>query len=214
MSRRKSVMEESSTVAPIAVCLTWKDSLKSFSAVLQQGFILEARVNCSMSEILCEQYGVTREYLRERINTIFLDGKPVDDVDSGIIKDKSVLALSAAMPGFVGAAFRKSGFYAAMRREIKYTGDRNRVGEEEGSFILKLYNLVAEELGPLFLRNGILIQAELLGDFLQNRSEKFWLGCLKTSVDDREMELSTFRDGKWLPKSGLVQLRVVEDSSV
>jgi hypothetical protein len=207
-------MKDPGTVPVVAVCLAWQaDALSHFSPLLQQGFMLKAQVNSSISDVLCNQFCLSQDYLRRRINTIFLDGKPVDDVDSAVIRNKSVLALSAAMPGFVGAAFRKGGFYAAMRRDITYVEDPSHNTADEGYFCLKLYNLVATELAALFLNPGILVESDALQHFLENRSEKFWSGCLKCTVNDREIDLDNFREGEWMKGSDLVHFRVIDDGS-
>jgi len=86
-----------------------ENHLNTLSIILQQGFLLKAQVGCSMKRFLIEGIGLSPEYIAERIQTIFLDGSPVDDLDSAIIKDGSHLALSAAMPGLVGAAMRRGG---------------------------------------------------------------------------------------------------------
>jgi hypothetical protein len=56
--------------------------------------------------VLCDQFQVETDYLENRIKTIFLDGKPVDDEDKAVLKNGSTLALSAAMPGLVDSTFR------------------------------------------------------------------------------------------------------------
>ena len=105
----------------ITISLAWNPArLSDFGHILQQGFKLRARLGTSIRQVLCDQFGVDHDYLDKRINTIFLDGKAVDDVDSSTIREGSVLALSAAMPGFVGAAFRKGGYYSAMRGAISH----------------------------------------------------------------------------------------------
>jgi hypothetical protein len=211
-SMQHQITKEPNAVPVVAVCLTWqRDCLPHFSPLLQQGFLLKARLNLSIPEILCNQFGLSQDYLRQRINTIFLDGKPVDDVDSAIIKSRSVLALSAAMPGFVGAAFRKGGFYAAMRRDITYVEESRPDSTDEGFFRLKLYNMVATELAPLFLNSGIFIESEAVKHFLENRSERFWLGCLKCSANGNAMDVVSFRERTWLVGSDFAHFRVVED---
>lgn len=206
-------MKEFITLPVVSVCLTWQSgTLSHFSPLLQQGFMLKSRVNSSISEVLCGQFGLSQEYLRHRINTIFLDGKPVDDVDSAMIKNNSVLALSAAMPGFVGAAFRKGGFYAAMRKEITHMEDVSSNTVDDGHFFLKLYNLVATELADLFLDAGMLVQSDALDYFLANRSDRFWTGCLKCALNGQEISLDTFRERDWLVGSNFVHFRVVENS--
>ncbi len=50
--------------------------------LLQKGFVLEAEVGCSLRELLAERFGISAEYIENRIQTVFLDGKPVDDMDA------------------------------------------------------------------------------------------------------------------------------------
>jgi len=57
--------------------------------------------------------------VKHDIKVLFLDYSPVDDLDAAIIKDGAILALSAAMPGLVGAAMRKDGL-SWMRTSITY----------------------------------------------------------------------------------------------
>ena len=97
--------------------------LPVFFQLLQKGFRVEGNVGCSVRAFLCEQHGVAPEYLEKRIQTIFLDGKPVDDVDTAIVEDGATLSLSAALPGLVGAVMRRGGYYAPMRDQISYKGE-------------------------------------------------------------------------------------------
>ena len=106
-------------------------------------------------------------YLADRISTIFLNGKPLDDVASAVIKDGSTLALSAAMPGLVGATFRKAGCLAAFRGSITYTNrDDASVTCHDGFVTMKLFNLLISEMGPLFLERGIWVNGQVLREFL------------------------------------------------
>ena len=79
------------------------DRLSLFSPLLGQGFSLKVRTGCSIRELLCRQLGVRADYVDQRIQTIFLDGKTVDDVDTAMIRQDSTLALSAALPGLAGS---------------------------------------------------------------------------------------------------------------
>ncbi len=175
---------ESQPLSHITIGLTWNTSrLPDFGHIFQQGIKLRAQLGTSIRQVLCDQFGVSNEYLDQRINTIFLDGKAVDDVDSSTIREGSVLALSAAMPGFVGAAFRKGGFYSAMRGAISYVEDAQSRESAEGFFTLKLYNMVTKELGPAFLESGIWLEWGSLQDFLSSRPGQFWQGCMKCEVN-------------------------------
>jgi hypothetical protein len=166
------------------VKLTWDGArLHEFNGLLQRGFRLAALVGASIRDVLCTQFSVSSEYVDKRINTIFLKGKSVDDVDTAVIDDGAVLALSAAMPGFVGAAFRKGGHYAVMRREISHVQGDSSGSTRNGTFILKLYNAVADDLGPLFLGHGIEMNTAELLQFLETRPPSFGAGCTEARVD-------------------------------
>ena len=74
-----------------------KGSLSSFFPLLQKGFAVKTQAGNSIKNLLCDQFGVDAGYLEDRIQTIFLDGKPVDDAETAIVKSGSTVALSAAM---------------------------------------------------------------------------------------------------------------------
>jgi hypothetical protein len=204
---RQSKREEAETVT--SVCFTWAEGrLSDFAELLQKGVKLKAQARTSVREVLCGQFGISQEYIDQRINTIFLDGKPVDDVDSATIAAGSRLALSAAMPGFVGAALRKGGFYKSMRQTITHVEDTDAVSCSDGLFLLKLFNVVVSELGPLFLDSGIWLYRQDFERFFNTRPEEFWSGCLKCLVEDDEIELGSLYQKNWLVESPFVHLRI------
>ena len=64
------------------------------------------------------------------------------------------------MPGLVGATFRKGGALADFRKDISYVNSpaNPQDGSHEETLItLKLFNLVARELGPHLLTQGVWI---------------------------------------------------------
>jgi len=137
-----------------------------------------------------------------------LDGKAVDDIDSAIIKDGSTLALSAAMPGLVGATLRRGGHLAIFRSETTHREGKRAFSPREGMFVLKLFNLVANDLGPTFLKQGILARGEDFHGFLTSLPEEFWAGCKVAIVDGRAVGLDYLLGMKWLENYDLVMLRV------
>ncbi len=187
-----------------------EDKVPDFRRLLQRGFRLNARMGESIREVLCDQFGVSPEYLDKRINTVFLNGKPVDDVDTAMIEEGAILALSAAMPGFVGAALRKGGFYSVMRREITHAAESHADSSLHAFFRLKLFNLVAEEIGPLFLQSGIWLEPAEFDDLIGDAAADFWSGCVKVESDDREVDLGRFLSERpWAKGYDLVHLRVL-----
>jgi hypothetical protein len=144
------------------------DGIPSFFPLLQKGFMVKARVGVSVQTFLGDHFGVSPEYLRDRVKTIFLDGKSVDDLDKTLILDGSRLALSAALPGLAGAVLRRGSPFAGLRSRVA-EGEKDLPGKPEEGFVsLKLFNLLLPELGPLFLRKGILISREDFQEFWES----------------------------------------------
>lgn len=156
--------------------------------LLVAGVWVECRMGCSIRELLCRQLGVDSDYLDNVIQTVFLDGKPVDDVDNAYVEPGSTLALSAAMPGLVGATLRKGGLLAGFRHSISHEGSRNGVSERQsnGRINVKLFNLVTKELGSLFLARGVILQSSAVRELVMPA------GIVPPSVEEIAV------DGSWI----------------
>ena len=136
--------------------------------LLQKGFMVKARVGVSVQTFLGDHFALSPEYLRDRVKTIFLDGTSVDDLDKTLILDGSRLALSAALPGLAGAVLRRGSPFAGLRSRVT-EGEKGLPGKQEEGFVsLKIFNLLLPELGPLFLRKGILISREDFREFWES----------------------------------------------
>ena len=164
------------------------DRLSLFSSLLGQGFTLKVRTGCSLRELLCVQLGVSADYVDQRIQTIFLDGKAVDNIDTAVVRHGSTLALSAAMPGLAGASLRRGGAYPAMRRQISHQNKAVHNSVADGVVMLKLFNLVALELGPWFLKQGIWIRGKHIENFFTKVPDYFWLGCRAAEIDGKPLK--------------------------
>lgn len=157
--------------------------LGEFFPLLQQGFTLFCRVGCSLTSLLCEGLGLDQEYVTERITTIFLNGKAIDNLESAIVQEGATVALSAAMPGLVGATMRRGGYYAAMRGAITYRAGEGDAVAGFGAVRIKLFNLLLTELGPGFLRRGIFLPETDLLAFLARRDDPFWASCREMALN-------------------------------
>lgn len=160
--------------------------------------------------MLCGQIGLSSECVRKSISTVFLDGKPVDDIDSAVIGEGSTLALSSAMPGLVGATMRRDGFYASFRRVITYKEERQYSLRKEGLFRVKLFNLLMAGLGPLFLSRGIFLEADELKAFFAGQSDDFFYGCKDVLSEGQPMPCSSLKNTSWAPESEWINLKVCE----
>lgn len=144
------------------------DQLNDFFPLLQKGVTVPATVGCTLKSLLSDQFAIPSDYVSDRITTVFLDNRPVDDLNRAIIQDGSRVTLSAAMPGLVGATMRRGGFYAALRQGISHATDSVTAADEYGTVRLKLFNLLLAELGPLVLARGLILDHDELNDLRQN----------------------------------------------
>ena len=148
--------------------------LPRFFRILQQGFTLRTTVGRSVAAILFQELGLSGEFLDAKVQTLFLNGKTIDDPHSAVVSDGAVIALSSAMPGLVGATLRRGSTYAAMRSQITHNGSAVPLAESDGTVIVKLYNLLLDEVGAPLLQRGVSIAGQALADFLGEQDGKFW----------------------------------------
>jgi len=181
--------------------------LPRFFKLLEQGFMVTTQAGCSIKDLLCKQLGIDEEYLDSRIQTLFLDGKPVDHVAKAYIQNDATLALSGAMPGLVGATFRKGGTYAAMRNTISYSADTARKGRGEARVKLKFFNMVLKELGPIFLENGVWIRNEKFREFLSRNLEDLKAACSCIQLSDQKIDIVKLEGMDWKGSDVFLQVK-------
>jgi hypothetical protein len=158
MEKRTPDVETGSDLAPQGVELTLPDDqFIHFLPLLQKGFWVKVRLGCSVESLLGEQLGLPPEFIQNRIKTIFLDGKPVDELRQTFIGDRSILALSAAMPGLAGAALRRGNPLGSFRGSVPPGENRPAPSLGEGFLGIRLFNLLIRELGPTLLARGIFL---------------------------------------------------------
>lgn len=179
-----------------------------FLQLFQSGLYLRGETGVSVRKFLTEQAGLTGQYLEKRVQTVFLDGRAVDDLDSTKVHDGSILTLSAAMPGLLGATLRVGSRYAAMRSEISYHLDEGRPETGQGFVLLKLFNLLIRELGPGLLKKGVWTNGEKLKDFFDSLPESFWKNCTEAEVNGLPSSRKELED---LPRAGSLVMVRLED---
>ncbi len=186
------------------------EDVSSFFRILQRGFYVRAAVESPLRTFLCSGLGLSPEYVAGRITTIFLDGKPVDDLEESRVVHGSHLSLSAAMPGLVGAVLRRGSRYAAFREAITYRQDQGHQGVSEGVVHLKLFNLVMEEVGPTLLTRGVTVNSRELHEFFLSEPD-VWTACAKVLLDGAAAGRETLQDGEWPFREEFVELKVVTE---
>ncbi len=183
------------------------DGLSRFIRLLSLGFLVNVKAGRSIQDLLSQDLGIEEEYIDKRIQTIFLNGKAVDDINSARISAGSSLALSAAMPGMVGSTFRKGGVFAGMRSQISYDSDPAEHHDGDVRVNLKLFNLVAKELGPDFLQRGVWLNGKHLHDFISENFDNLKQGCTSLIFDNEPIELNTLLKIDFSNKIVFLQLK-------
>ena len=207
-SDRTSSATKSGDIPAVALSLVVKEeSVPIFYQLLGHGFSLNVQTGCSVKELLCQQFRIPEDYLDERIKTVFMNSRVVDDLSSAMVKEGSTLALSGAMPGLVGAILRSGGFYASMRSQISY--DQNNLSSSPiaGKITLKLLNLVVKELGPAFLEQGVWLNGEKLQEFLRRHLEEFNAGGAATELDGEPVKINNLPGLDWNDKTVFLQVK-------
>ena len=186
-----------------------KEILSPFSILLQKGFMAEVHSGLSIKNLLCEIFNIEEDYLEGRIQTVFLDGKPVDDVDKALVRHGSVLALSAAMPGLVGSTFRRDGVLAAFRSSITHQQEGQVPSGREGVAVwIKLFNLLVNEMGPQFLKNGIIVGKEDIRSALEDGSHTLEPVTRSVELDGRKIPYEQLHTYNWSQVSANLLLKV------
>lgn len=192
---------------PRLVFVLDKPLVSDFFLLLQQGVVIRCSIGCNVATFLREVLKAGEETIKQ-IQSIILDGKPVDDLDSALIKDGSIIALSAAMPGLVGATLRRGGGYSSFRSAITYHETGKTCGRADGCVRIKLFNLLMAELGPGLLQRGVFLRSADFLDFTAGLSQDFWQGCRRTTLDNKPVDVRELRDGAWLAGTDQVFLSV------
>lgn len=139
--------------------------IRRFSVLFPHGFKIEVPAGITVRDLLTGELKIDPVFLESGIQTILHDGRPVDEPGDYRLYADSAIALSSALPGLFGAAFRKKGTYAALRPFPGGTAPPHENSGKNIEIILKLFNTAAEALGPGLLNRGIRLSAEIFIDF-------------------------------------------------
>ncbi len=158
-----------------------------FFPLLRQGVRVLVPDGRTVHELLSGDLGLSQETIRTRVQTVFLDGHPVDDLRATCLEEGSTLSLSAAMPGLLGACMRVESPYATMRESISQ-GHSARPSSSPGTssigFTLKLFNFMAQEVGPCVLSRGVEVDADRVLELIgRAREEHFWEAGLTAALE-------------------------------
>lgn len=155
------------------------------------GIRFEAYAGISVKRFLEENLPAGKDYIEKSIQTVFIDGQAIDEPEKSYIQEPCTIALSAAMPGVFGAAFRKKGLYGGLRSGYNKYPEKQETLCNTGKTVpvtLKCFNQVARDLGDELLNREIRMNIK---DFL-----KFWnqhkgvleKTCLQVLINGRNVD--------------------------
>jgi hypothetical protein len=98
-----------------------------------------------------------------------------------------------------------------MRTQISHDKDIASDTNKKGEFTIKLFNLIARELGPLFLEHGIHVKGEDFFDIVARNKNDFMDGCKKAIKDDKDIDSEKLMEVEWKGKQVLFQIKPAKD---
>ena len=146
------------------------DVTTKFTALLQSSFEVETKSGEPLLSFLEQLPGFTAEYIDKEVQTILMNGEPVDDVYTPLKEPGTVIALSAVVPGLgvMGAMFRKGSIHSTTVHTT-YQESGPQTPDRKITINLKLFNYIARARGTEILRKGIRISTKTLLTFFQTR---------------------------------------------
>lgn len=153
-----------------------EEAMARLVTLLSRGCFVRVTTGASLRGLLLDQFRVSPIYVEKEIKIVFLDSSPVDDLDGAVVRDGATVALSAAMPGLVGAAMRRDG-PSWLRASITHHETDVERPVAQGRVLLKLFNQVMADLGAGFFERGVYVLAAELAVFLERFDEPFWRRC-------------------------------------
>jgi hypothetical protein len=182
------------------------EALPVLAPLLQRGVFVRISRGAALRSFLGQDLELEPGFVEQRISTIFLNGKPLDNLDARL-RDGDVLALSAALPGLVGATMRRGGVVAKLRSNISHREEAHQDEDSPAGVILvKLFNTLIPALGPRFLARGVLVERDTLKETLQKAA--FWERCLRATLEGEGVATSLPGGFPWPEPATWIDLKV------
>jgi hypothetical protein len=173
-------------------------ALSGFALQLQKGVDIWFQSGCSVTELVCDQLGVPKDYLDNRVQTIFVNGKVVDKPESSTLHAGDILTLSAAMPGLAGTTLRRGGHLGAFRGGITHDETKTDDPSEWAKLTIKVFNLLIKDLSPVILGRGVVIDKAQASSLFNGRPASFWELCREAKLDGKALSPQEFGALGWL----------------
>ena len=144
-------------------------ALPRFTTLLQSGIYVNVEQGTSIGALLFGLPGFSEEYVKNSVQTIFLNGLPADNLQQQLFGKELVIAISAAMPGLAGAIFRKDGVHASLRTTTAGALSSQDAPETPITIRLKLFNMIAMDKGEQLFSDSCVLSTKSINQFLSHR---------------------------------------------
>ena len=147
------------------------EEMLALTPLLREGVTVSLTPGRTLRQSMTEDLGIAPDCVEQRVQTVFLDGSPVDDIDADSAEPGCTLALAGALPGVAGIAMRRNSPVGAFRQGITHChGEHEHASPVSGSFdvTLKLFNSVALECLGTVLERGVAVRAARLLELLED----------------------------------------------
>lgn len=132
-----------------------REAARRWRMALHAGFCFRIPGGLTVRELLVRDLGMDPDYVENRVRTVFLGGRPVDDIDSAHVGHGAQMTLSTMLPGVAGITMGRDNLIATYRTDITYHETAPGQGGGQAVIQVKLLNFLAPETGHLFLPRGI-----------------------------------------------------------
>jgi len=147
-------------------------ALTALTPLAREGFGVDVAAGRSLRQTLAEDLGLGAECVEKRIQTVFLDGSPVDDIDQDHARPGSALALAGALPGVAGICMQRQSRIGVYREGITHRAEETLPASAHSLRIsLKLFNVVAVECLAQVLAYGVEVRSGRLAELLETNPE-------------------------------------------
>ncbi len=176
--------------------------------LLNQGVEVDIFRPSSIESFLRQTLQIPADYIENRIQTLFVDGKPVDNLKTACLNPGEALALSAAMPGVAGAILRKGGPLSPMRDQISFGDGESFSTRMQGRIKLKLFNFLAREIGLDLLKQGVWVAGRIWEDLVRKEQTAFIEGCEAAVVNDASIPVAALVDYPWSNRDVFLKIEI------
>ena len=162
------------------------EALAALTPLAREGLGITVAPGRSLRDTLTRDLGLAPACVEERVQTVFLDGSPVDDIDADHARPGCTLALAGALPGVAGIAMRRGSPVGVYREGITHHMTPETGGERPFQVTLKLFNSVAVECLANVLFRGVEVRAGRLAELLADDPDA--LACASFTLNGQALD--------------------------